>query len=419
MAALILDMGKPRSIEEIAAEAKEVASRLGIAPTGKYEKRSNVWYFEITNGSEYKWRTLGDLKKVKNHFNRSTLEQQLAEVSAISKNMGLEFTGKQNNLPGNGRKFELTLNGESKWSSLGNLRAGKNPFSVASPEQQLIEANEYANRIGLHLTGNTKLIKRSRKYEVSNGTETKWISKEHLKEGKSPFTLRNLEAQVKQVTQLAKTMGLTFIGNINNGKSNKRRFELTDGLKKRWSTLNRLEQQINPFAVATIEEQCQSAAQFAQEIELRFTGNYEKRQGHYYFEVTDGQDFRHTTLGSLRKHSNPFKDGGFDGTKKGIFYILKIRLHEQIYIGYGITNQAKGRFDTHKYELKKAGGAILEKMTYQFQVGKNANNLETVVKRSIPNINLGVKGFMTECTTIEHLEKIIDLAEQAYETQGD
>ena len=61
---------------------------------------------------------------------------------------------------------------------------------------------------------------------------------------------------------------------------------------------------------------------------------------------------------------------------------------------------------------------ILEKMTYQFQVGKNANNLETQIKRAIPRINLGVRGFMTECTTADYLEKIIGLAEEAYEAQG-
>ena len=88
-------MGKLSPIKEIAAEAKEVASRLGINATGKYEKRSNAWYFEITNGAEYKWRTLDNLKKIKNHFNRSSFEQQLDEVSAIAKSMGLEFTGKQ------------------------------------------------------------------------------------------------------------------------------------------------------------------------------------------------------------------------------------------------------------------------------------------------------------------------------------
>ncbi len=418
MGVLVLSMGKPRPINEIAAEAKEVASRLGIGATGKYEKRGDAWYFEITNGTEYKWRTLGDLKKITNHFNRSTLDQQIIEVAKIAQNMGLSFTGKHNHLAGNARKFEISNGEESRWSALGNLRAGKNPFTVATLVQQLTEAKEYAKKLGLQLTGESKLIKNSRKHAVSDGVDTKWISKEHLKEGKSPFTLRSLTDQVNQATSLAKAMGLTFTGKINEGKSNKRRFELTDGIKFRWSTLNRLEEQINPFAVATIEEQCQSAVQFAKEISLTFTGNNEKRQGHQYFEVTDGKDFRWTTLGGLRKHSNPFKDGGFDGSKPGIFYILKIKLNEQLYVGYGITNQAKGRFDTHKYELKKAGGVILEKMTYQFQVGKNANNLETQIKRAIPRINLGVRGFMTECTTADYLEKIIGLAEGAYEAQS-
>ena len=410
-------MGKPRPIEEIAAEAKEIASRLGISATGKYEKRSRVWFFEITNGSEYKWRTLGHLKRNKNHFNRSTIDQQISEVASIAEKMALSFSGQYNKIAGDARKFELTNGQESRWSSLGNLRAGKNPFSVATLAEQLIEAKQYAKNLGLELTGNSSLVKRSRKYEVSNGTDTKWISKEHLKEGKSPFTLRSLTDQINQVTNLAKAMGLTFTGKINEGKSNKRRFELTDGVKYRWSTLNRLEEQINPFAVATVEEQCESASQFAKEIDLSFTGNYEKRQGHHYFELTDGKDFRWTTLGSLRKYNNPFKDGGFDGSKLGIFYILKIKLNEQLFIGYGITNQVKGRFDTHKYELKKANGVILEKMTYQFQIGKNANNLETQIKRSIPNINLGVRGFVTECTTADHLEKIIALAEEAYKAQ--
>lgn len=411
-------MGKPRPIEEIAAEANEVASRLGIKATGQYEKRSNAWYFEITNGVEYKWRTLGDLKKIKNHFNRSSLDEQIIEVAKIAQQMGFSFTGEHNHLAGNARKFEISNGQSTRWSTLGNLRAGKNPFAVATLEQQLAEAKEYAKKLDLHLTAKSKSVNRSRKYEVSNGVDTKWISKEHLKEGKSPFTLRNLTDQINQVTKLAKSMGLKFTGKINEEKSNKRRFELTDGVKHRWSTLNRLEEKINPFAVATIEEQCQSAAQFAKEIGLSFTGGNEKRQGHQYFEVTDGKDFRWTTLGSLRKHSNPFKDGGFDGSIPGIFYIIKIKLNEQLYVGYGITNQAKGRFDTHKYELKKAGGVILEKMVYQFQISKNANNLETQIKRAIPKINLGVRGFITECTTADYLEKIISLAEEAYEMQG-
>jgi len=411
-------MGKPRPINEIATEAKELASKLGISATGKYEKRGSVWYFEITNGAEYKWRTLGDLKKIKSHFNRSSLDQQAIEVAKIAKNMGLSYTGQYNQLAGNARKFELSNNQETRWSALSNLRAGKNPFTVATLEQQLLEAEGYAMNLDLRLTGKSRLLKKSRKYEVSNGVDTKWISKEHLKEGKSPFTLRSLTDQTNQAANLAQAMGLTFTGNINDGVSNKRRFELTDGVKLRWSTLNRLEEKINPFAVATLEEQCQSAAQFAKEIGLTFTGNNEKRQGHQYFEVTDGNDFRWTPLGSLRKHSNPFKEGGFDGSKPGIFYILKIKLDEQLYVGYGITNQAKGRLDTHKYELKKAGGVIVEKMIYQFKIGKNANHLETQIKRAIPKINLGVRGFMTECTTANYLEKIIDLAEEAYEAQG-
>lgn len=146
-------MGKPRPINEIAAEAKEVASGLGISATGKYEKRGNTWYFEITNGTEYKWRTLGDLKKIKNHFNRSTLDQQIIEVAKIAQNMGLSFTGQHNHLAGKVRKFELSNGEESRWSALGNLRAGKNPFTVATLEQQLTEAKEHAKRLGLQLTG--------------------------------------------------------------------------------------------------------------------------------------------------------------------------------------------------------------------------------------------------------------------------
>jgi len=178
-------MGKPRSIEEIAAEANEVASRLGIRATGQYEKRGNAWYFEFTNGSEYKWRTLGDLKKIRNHFNRSTFDQQLIEAANLSHRMGLSFTGEHNHLAGNARKFELSNGHESKWSTLGNLRAGKNPFAVVTLEQQLAEAKEYAKKLDLQVTGQSKLIKGSRKYEVSNGVDAKWTARNISKKAKA------------------------------------------------------------------------------------------------------------------------------------------------------------------------------------------------------------------------------------------
>jgi len=414
---LILIMGKLRPIEEIAAEAKTVAAGLGIAATGKYEKRKNIWFFEITNGTEYKWRSLGALKKVKDHFNRSTFEEQILEVTKLVESMGFSYTGQHNNLSGGKRKFEITDGVNTRWASLNNLRAGKNPFRVATVEEQFIEAKKYANALGLNMTGQTKLANGSRKYEVTNGIEPRWITKEHLKSGKSPYTLLNLEEQQKLVCELSTSMGFKATGKTNGLSSNRRKFEVTDGQRFRWTSLNRLQKKIDPFLKPTLDEQKAEAIVLAKDIELTFTGNTQRNSGHNYFEVTDGAGSRWITLGGLRKRNNPFKEMGFDATKRGVFYILKIKVDDQIYIGYGISNEAKGRLDTHKYELAKINGVILEKIVYQFSIGKDANNLETQIKRIVPNINLGIKGFRTECTTDDYLEKMIFLAEQAYESQ--
>ncbi len=411
-------MGFPRPIDVILNEAKEIALGLGIDITGNYKKDKNVWYFEITNSIEKKWRSLGALKRVKNHFNRSTINEQLLEVKALAISLGLVCTGNINGESGNKRKFELSNGLEFRWSVLSNLRSGKNPFSVKNSVEQFDEAIIYANKLELNLTGKTKKIKKSKKYEITNGSEFKWISKEHLKEGKNPFLLRSIADQEKLVNILAKQMGLIFTGKNNGKKSNLLRFELTDGKSYKWSTLNRLENKHNPFLVPTIEEQCERAAIHAKVLNLEFTGNSEKRNGHYYFEITDGIDFRWSVLGNLRKQHNPFKDGGFDGDKSGIFYILKIKLNENMFVGYGISNNAKSRINTHKFELKKANGMILDKLFFDFKIGKDANNIETIIKRSIPQVNIGVRGFITECADFVYFDNILKLVTDAHATQS-
>lgn len=411
-------MGLPKPIDELLREAKDVALSLGIDITSNYKKDKNIWFFEITNGIEKKWRSLGALKRVKNHFNRSTINEQLLEAKDLAISLGLVCTGNINGESGNKRKFELTNGLDYRWSTLSNLRNGKNPFNVKNSVEQMDEAIHYVYKLELSLTGKIKKINGSKKYEITNGSEFKWISKEHLKEGKNPFSLRSIVDQEKLVNILAKQMGLIFTGKNNGKKSNLLRFELTDGKSYKWSTLYRLENKHNPFVVPTLEEQCESAAIHAKVLNLEFTGNTDKRNGHYYFEITDGFDFRWTNLGSLRKQHNPFKDGGFDGKKSGIFYILKIKLNEDIFVGYGISNNAKSRIDTHKFELKKANGTILDKFFFDFKIGKDANNIETIIKITIPQVNLGVRGFMTECADFVYFDKILKLVTDAHATQS-
>lgn len=334
------------------------------------------------------------------------------EVAIYAQKLGLTFDGIHNGEKGNKSKFQLQLNERKAWITLAGLRNGNNPFYITPIEDQLKLVSELAVKISAATTGNYKRFHKANtlKFELRKNEMTRWITLHHLKVGNDPFSVKPIEQQILEAKELAHKYGLVATGKQKKTRGTDRRFQVTDGNKFNWLSLYHLRIRVNPFRIASAEEQYKEAETLASHLGLFLTGNTEQaKYKHRKFEISNGTSNEWTTLGQLRQGQNPFNPGGFDTSRKGYFYIIKVLSSTGDFINIGISNNYKKRLSSHKTNLMKNGMSYEIHAVYEFSNGKDALDFETNVKRRMQKIDLGVDGFRTETTSWKELPMIEDL----------
>lgn len=88
---------------------------------------------------------------------------------------------------------------------------------------------------------------------------------------------------------------------------------------------------------------------------------------------------------------------GFDRDKPAVFYVVYVQGMRCDFIGYGISNNLKERMITHERLLRYAGFKISDIVCFNMS-GREAFELERLIKSKLPLFNTGVKGFKREAT---------------------
>ena len=85
---------------------------------------------------------------------RDSVEELIERSKIAAQKLGLEATGKHRKVPNQKRQFEIRnpATGEIKWSRLGHLESGSNPWGVPTVDDQLDRVKQYANQLGLEAT---------------------------------------------------------------------------------------------------------------------------------------------------------------------------------------------------------------------------------------------------------------------------
>ncbi len=99
--------------------------------------------------------------------------------------------------------------------------------------------------------------------------------------------------------------------------------------------------------------------------------------------------------------------GGFDVNKIGYFYILKVKVNDEVFLKYGISNFYRRRIVDHLRTLKTVKGEILEKMVFMSS-GHTVLNIESELKRELPIHNKSLDGFRKESCSLDFYTKILD-----------
>ncbi len=99
--------------------------------------------------------------------------------------------------------------------------------------------------------------------------------------------------------------------------------------------------------------------------------------------------------------------GGYDVSKQGYFYVLKVQLNGKFITKFGISNFPKRRLSMHRYNLKD--NQILDHIVFTGN-GSEILAFESELKRTLPIENQYVDGFRSECCSITLYESIVEQA---------
>ncbi len=86
---------------------------------------------------------------------------------------------------------------------------------------------------------------------------------------------------------------------------------------------------------------------------------------------------------------------GFDNSKVGHLYVIRVQgIHEE-FTGYGISNKIRRRMAEHRYLLGRYGFKIVEEFSVELN-GKVAEDLEGKIKEVFPLYKNNIPSFVTE-----------------------
>lgn len=118
----------------------------------------------------------------------------------------------------------------------------------------------------------------------------------------------------------------------------------------------------------------------------------------------------HTWVTSVRQLSSgrscPVCAGwGFDPSKEGVLYVLRVTTRHDEYIGFGITREFDKRM-TYHYRNATRAGATLEPLATYTMSGYAALAAEAALKNTLDIIDCGVHGFRTEA--VRYANHVLD-----------
>jgi len=94
----------------------------------------------------------------------------------------------------------------------------------------------------------------------------------------------------------------------------------------------------------------------------------------------------------------------FKSTEPAVFYLYNIN---DVYLGFGITNNIKKRHGDHSRNLKKANLEFKLIDTFEFDKGYEAFLLEKEIKSNYQIMNCGVDGFRTEAVSMSYFNDVM------------
>ncbi len=118
----------------------------------------------------------------------------------------------------------------------------------------------------------------------------------------------------------------------------------------------------------------------------------------------------HTWVASVRNLSSgrscPVCAGwGFDPSKEGVLYVLRVVSRHDEYIGFGITRELDKRMTYHNRNATRAGATIEPLATYTMS-GYAALAVEKTLKQTLDTVDTGVEGFRTEA--VRYANHVLD-----------
>ena len=410
----------------IAEQEKKVvkyATDIGAVYTGEWQKGGSNNYFKLSKiGRDDRFINLGDLTRGRNPFTKLSLTEQEEEIVKHATDMGFTYTGEYKK----GDKynyFKLAKTGfEDRWSTTSQLKDGKNPFNQATIAEQEKEATMLAASMGATYTGEWEKQGAANCFKLAKtGFEDRWTILGSLRSGCDPFNQATLAEQEAEVVKYATDIGATYTGEWEKrGEYN--HFKLSKPSRDdRWITPGSLRLGRDPFSRPTLAEQEKTANILAAGIEATYTGVHDIRFGINRFKLSRaGFEDRWMTLAHLRSGRDPFTAiGGFDTSKPAHNYVLLVTMRNgQQCVKTGIAGPLPVRLKKHGRELKTAcathelihsehsidGALVLDRETYLKKLFKP---YRTSIEAT-PGVEL--EGFTYhggECFTLDIKERLV------------
>lgn len=104
---------------------------------------------------------------------------------------------------------------------------------------------------------------------------------------------------------------------------------------------------------------------------------------------------------------------GFNASKEGYVYVLKIEGVTGDFTGYGISNVPLRRLREHTRNLSEYGFKIVNKEVILMQTGRQAVNVESNIKYTFKLVSQEVSGFMREATHSHLYQDVINFVKES------
>lgn len=102
-------------------------------------------------------------------------------------------------------------------------------------------------------------------------------------------------------------------------------------------------------------------------------------------------------------------DYGFSVSEPASLYLYRIQTTQGDFVGFGVTKDITTRHRTHSASFSKHGVSAELLSVFEFPTGREAIDVETLIKQSVECAGLSIDGFRTEATQYENMRKVLDI----------